>query len=85
LAANAEAGGRGDYGHLPANQVGRQLRQSIGLILRPAIYDRDILTLNVAGVFQATVKSLQTAREHFRRYDIKKPDHRHCRLLRARH
>src|SRR6516165_11207172 len=41
LAANAEAAppGRGDHGDLPANQVGRQLRQSISLILRPAIYD----------------------------------------------
>src|SRR5262249_54119375 len=77
--------GRGDHGDLPANQVGRQFRQSIGLIRGPAIYDRDILTLDIAGVFQATVKSLQTAREHFRRYDIKKPNHRHpLALLRAR-
>src|SRR5262249_45196214 len=79
------AGGGGDQGDVLANQVGRQLRQSVGLVLRPAIYDRDILTLEVAAVFQATVKSLQATREHFGRYDIKKPNCRHGRPLRPRH
>jgi hypothetical protein len=43
-----------------------------------------LILIAIGRVIQATVKSLQTAREHLRRYDIKKPDHRHRRLLRAR-
>jgi hypothetical protein len=54
------------------------------LTLGPAIYDRDVFALDIAGVLQATVKSAQTVREQFRRYDIEKPNHRHSRLLRAR-
>ena len=42
-----------DHGHLPANQVGRQRRQTVGLILRPAIFDRDVLALDIACFLQA--------------------------------
>ena len=39
LAASAgRIAGRGDHGDLPTNQFGRQLRQSISLILGPAVY-----------------------------------------------
>ena len=54
LAASAErASGRGDHGDLPANQFGRQRRQPIDLTLRPAVFDRDVLALDIAGVLQA--------------------------------
>ena len=50
LAANAAASAdRGDHGDLPANQFGRQRRQPIDLILRPAVFDRHILALDIAG------------------------------------
>ena len=46
-------------GHLSANQIGRQCRQSIVLVLRPAVFDRYILTLDVAGSPQPMVKCAQ--------------------------
>ena len=45
--------GRSDHGDLTANQVGRQRRQSIQLIVGPAILDRDVLALDEAGLLQA--------------------------------
>ena len=41
---------RSDRGNPPANQFGRQLRQSIDLILGPAVFDRHVLTLDVPGL-----------------------------------
>ena len=38
--------GRGDHGHLTANQIGRQRRQSIQLIVGPAVFDRYVLALD---------------------------------------
>jgi hypothetical protein len=43
----------GDYGHLSANEVGRQRRQPIVMTLRPAVFDRDILVFDVADFVQA--------------------------------
>ena len=61
LAANAAAvpPARGDHGDLSANQFGRQRRQSIGLIFGPAVFDRHVLALDIAGVFQALAKCAQ--------------------------
>src|SRR5262245_36526801 len=41
--------GRNDYRYLPANQFGRQLRQPLELTLGPAIFDRHVLALDIAG------------------------------------
>ena len=38
-----------DHGHLAADQIGRQRRQPVVLALRPAIFDRDVAALDVAG------------------------------------
>ena len=51
-----------DHGDLPANQIGRQLRQPMDLILGPAVQDRNVLALDIAGVFQALAKAAQTVR-----------------------
>src|SRR5262249_9264416 len=75
---------RGDHRNLPANQVGRQRRQSIDLIFAPAVYDRDVLALDIAAILEATVKSAKTVRGRVRRLAVEEPDHRHRRLLRAR-
>jgi hypothetical protein len=40
----------GDYGDRSANQFGCQRRHSIELILRPAIYDRYVLAIDIAAV-----------------------------------
>ena len=48
---------RDDHGDLPANQIGRQRRQPVDLILGPAVFDRDVLAFDIAGVLQALAKS----------------------------
>ena len=42
-----------DHCHLAADQIGRQRWQPIVLILRPAVFDRDVLTFDIAGLLQA--------------------------------
>ena len=81
---HSRASERGDHSDLPANQIGRQLRQSIELILGPAVHDRHVLALDIAGLFQALAKSAQTVRVRVRRCGVEEPDHWHRRLLRAR-
>src|SRR5215831_2015591 len=44
---------RSDHRYLPAYQIGREVGQSVVLVLRPAILDRHILTLDVAGFTNA--------------------------------
>src|SRR5262249_51328660 len=56
-------------------------RQSIHLILGPAVFDRDVLTLDIAGILEALAKYAQTIGVHVRRCGSKKPDHRRRRLL----
>src|SRR5262249_9881630 len=88
LAANATAGPPlvviGDQPNPSANQLGRQRRQPVHLILGPAVFDRHILALDIAGVFEAPAKSAQPVRHRVGGSRVKKPHHRHCRLLRAR-
>jgi hypothetical protein len=77
-------GARDDHGDPSANQFGRQLRQPVVLTLRPAVFDRYGLALDIAGVFEALTKSAQALRHPVRRSGVDEPDHRHHRLLRAR-
>src|SRR5262245_64674071 len=76
--------GRDNHGDLPPNQLGRQLRQPIKLILAPTVYDRYVIALDIAGVLEALAKSAQTVLDSLRRSVIKEADHRHRALLRAR-
>ena len=78
------APGCDDHVHLPANQIGRQRRQSIILTLGPAVLDRHVAALDIAGFAQALAECGDVARERVRRPAVKKPDHRHRRLLRPR-
>ena len=54
------AAGRDDHRDPPANQFGRQRRQPIVSGFRPAVLDRDVLALDIAGLLQALAKSRQT-------------------------
>jgi hypothetical protein len=72
---------RNDQGHLSVNQFGCQRRQPIHLILGPAVFDRHVLALDIAGVLQATVKSAQKVRVNVRRSLFEEPDHRRGRWL----
>jgi len=75
---------RDDHGDLSANQLSCQHRQSIELILGPAIFDRDVLTLDEARLLQALAEGAQAIRVSVRRCGVQKPDHGHRRLLRPR-
>src|SRR5262249_42326871 len=52
---------------------------------RPAIFDRHILTFNVAGFSKAPAESAHAVRECVLGLVVEEPDHRYGRLLRARH
>src|SRR5271169_2520504 len=45
-----------DHGYAAADEIGRQRRQPIELVLRPAVFDRHVLTLDIAGFLQALEK-----------------------------
>src|SRR5262249_21826391 len=46
--------------------------------------DRDVLALDIAGVFETLAECAQKVPECVRRLIVEKPDHRHRRLLCAR-
>src|SRR5262249_6291493 len=73
-----------DHGNLAANEIGGKLRQSIKLILGPAVDDRYILALDITSLFQALAQCSQSARHRsIWRPAVEQPDHRHRRLLRT--
>jgi hypothetical protein len=78
------AAGCGDHGYLTLNEIGRERRQAIQSSLRPAIFDRDVLTLDVTCLVQATAERGHGGSERLRRLSIQESDHRDCRLLRPR-
>src|SRR5262245_23519840 len=75
---------RSDRRHLTAYQIGCEVGQSVGLVLRPAILDRHILALDVAGFTKALPKCGQIACTISKRRAAEEPDHRWRSLLRAR-
>src|SRR5262249_41913774 len=75
---------RGDYSDPPANQFGRQFRQSIVLVLGETVDDCYVLALHIADVFEAQAECTQTVRHRVRRSGVQEPYHRHRRLLPAR-
>src|SRR5262245_5430985 len=73
-----------DHGDPSVNQFGCERRQPIELPLRPAVYDRYILALDIAAILQTLAKSTQTVGAYVRRCRrVEETDHRHRRLLRA--
>ena len=61
---------RHDHGDPSANQFGRQRGQPVGLIIRPAVFDRYVLALHIASVFEPLSETAQTARERVRRCGV---------------
>src|SRR5207248_7620644 len=66
------------------NEIGRQLRQAIVLALRPAIFDRHILPLDITALSEALPERSHEFGPLGGRGGVKESDHRHRRLLRAR-
>ena len=54
--------GRGDHGHLSADQIGHQCRQAIVLALQPVVLDRHVLAFDVAGFVEAFAERGHIAR-----------------------
>src|SRR5262245_59903533 len=75
---------RSDHRHLTAYQIGCEVGQSVDLVLRPAILNRHILALDVAGFTKALAECGQISCTIDRRRAAEEPNHRHSRLLRAR-
>src|SRR5262245_12078800 len=67
-----------------ADKIGSEPRQSIVLPVRPAIFNCDVPTLDIAGLVQTYAKSGSTACVRLQRSSAEKANHRHRRLLRAR-
>src|SRR5262249_14209690 len=74
----------GDYPRLPADKIGPQFRHSILPPFGPAEFNRHVAAFDVSGFPQAFAECLQAFDAILRRTASDKPDHRHCRLLRAR-
>src|SRR5262249_36644390 len=70
-------------GHRPTDQVAYQLRQPGGLAVSPAVFDRNIPALDMAGFAEPLAEANDESCVGFRRAGMEQPDHRHCGLLRA--
>src|SRR5262252_4464014 len=76
---------RSDHRHLTAYQIGCEVGQSVVVVLRPAILNRHILALDVAGFTNALPECGQKACTIGRRPRAAEESyHRHRWLLRAR-
>src|SRR5262245_26239840 len=73
-----------DDGRLTMDQIFRQRRQPVVATLRPAIFDRHVLTLDVAGFGQALTELGPGTRGLRGGKKVEEPDDRHRRLLRPR-
>ena len=68
---------------LERNQFGRERGKPLGLPLRPAIFDRDVPTLDVAGFVQPLMEPGYGGVAPVGQAAADEPDHRHRLLLRA--
>ena len=85
LAASAAGrAGRDDHGHLRRTRSAASAGKSIVLALRPAILDRHVPALDIAGFAQALAERGQQCATSSADAAAEEPDHRHRRLLRAR-
>ena len=71
------------YSQRMASQLGSQTRHSVSLILRPAVFDRGVLAVDVTGLLEALEERREEGRITLRRLAVEESDHRHRRLLRA--
>src|SRR5262249_26511643 len=74
----------GDDSHPAADEIGYQFRNSGKVVLCPAVFDRYVLTLDVAGFAQSFAKRCQQTRHRLRRIRMEISDDWNGWLLRAR-
>src|SRR5215471_5696756 len=65
-------------------KCGKPRSTSVIAAFRPAILDRHILALDIAGLLQTLMKRAHHGCEAVGQSAVEEPDHRHRRLLRAR-
>ena len=75
---------RDNHGYLALNQVGRHFPEAAIFTVRPAEFDRDVLTLCVTGLGKALSECREQAGVWLRRARMEKSDHGNARLLRER-
>src|SRR5262245_12799832 len=83
LAADAAASPPRRDNHVDASthQVSPKCRQPVESVLSPAVFDRDILGLDKAGIFEALAKCAQTIAELVGGSRVEKSNNWHRRLL----
>src|SRR5262249_2294251 len=64
-----------DHGDVAADQFARQRRQPVQFVVSPAVFDREVLALDIAGVLEALAESAQPPRIALRRLGVYEPDH----------
>jgi hypothetical protein len=69
---------------LTGNQLGRERRQAVELIVGPAVFNSGIPALDEAGRTESLTEALDVGRITVSRGRAEKPDCGHRRLLRAR-
>src|SRR5215831_12979641 len=73
-----------DHGHLSANQIGRECREPIELVLRPAEFDSDVMAVDEPRFLQAIAECRYSVNCVGSSCGLKESDHRHRCLLRTR-
>jgi hypothetical protein len=74
-----------DYRDAATDEIGCERRQTVILIFRPAVFDRHVLTRDIAGFLQALEKwNGDDLVVKFSGLEAEEPNHRHRRLLRLR-
>src|SRR5262249_45759107 len=74
---------RGDHRDPTGNQLGRECRQAVELIVRPVVFNGDVPALDETGRTEALTEALDIGRITVSRGRAEKPDRGRRRLLRA--
>src|SRR5258708_214111 len=75
---------RSNYCYLTADEIGRKCQQPVILACGPAVFDPDVLALDISAVGQTLPECRDNRRIVAKRPAVEEPDHRHRRLLPAR-
>jgi hypothetical protein len=79
---HSRAAHRDDHCHVAAHEFGSRSVQPIDTVFRPAVFDRDVLALDITDFLQALPKcAVKTKGDGVGCCGFDEPDHRHCRLL----
>jgi hypothetical protein len=70
--------------HVSSNQIVRQGRQPVIIVFGPAIFNRNVIALDITGLDKTLAKTVDVRINGDRRRAVKEANHWHPRLLRAR-